>query len=126
MGGVSAHVPLNGRPCPAGFGWATKRCLPTPLLLILLPPLPLPLCPQVLIAIQLAAVSPADVYSARLGGSYGAEAAPETPFVCGHDGVAVVRQASHCGMHGSPCVRAPPAGSLLAHTTPALWACHTC
>jgi NADPH:quinone reductase-like Zn-dependent oxidoreductase len=44
---------------------------------------------EVAVALQYAPINPADIYSARLGGVYGPESVAP-PFVCGHDGVAVV------------------------------------
>jgi trans-2-enoyl-CoA reductase len=44
---------------------------------------------EVLLLVKYAPISPADTYSARLGGVYGSDSV-EPPFVCGHDGVAEV------------------------------------
>lgn len=55
---------------------------------------------QVLVSVQLAAVSPADLYTPRLGGVYGGDEAPERPFVCGHDGVGVVHTVRQAGKDG--------------------------
>lgn len=46
-------------------------------------------CPQVYIEFRLAPVTPADVYTMRLGGLYD-EQSKEPPFVAGHEAVAVV------------------------------------
>lgn len=46
---------------------------------------------QVLVAMALVPVSPADLYSSRLGGVYGSESVA-CPFVGGHDGVGIVRK----------------------------------
>ncbi|CAG9460516.1 unnamed protein product [Pedinophyceae sp. YPF-701] len=45
---------------------------------------------QVLVAVRRAAISPGDLYTIGTGGVYGDEARASPPFVCGHDGVAVV------------------------------------
>lgn len=44
---------------------------------------------QVLVVWRYAPINPADLYSARLGGVYGADSV-EPPYVAGHDGVGLV------------------------------------
>jgi hypothetical protein len=48
---------------------------------------------QVLIEVKYAPVTPADIYTVRLGGMYD-EDSKEPPFVAGHDAVAVVAKVS--------------------------------
>lgn len=52
-------------------------------------------CLQVFIEFKVAPVTPADVYSMRLGGVYD-DQSKEPPFVAGHEGVAVVAKVTVC------------------------------
>ncbi|PRW34018.1 trans-2-enoyl- reductase [Chlorella sorokiniana] len=45
---------------------------------------------EVLLSVRYAPINPADLYTIQTGGMYGPSDAVQTPFVAGHDGVAVV------------------------------------
>ena len=68
---------------------------------------------QVLVSIRAAPINPADLYTNQTGGLYGSEAA-NTPFVAGHDGVAVVVKVGGAwsGQQAAAAPRLLPAGVL--------------
>jgi trans-2-enoyl-CoA reductase len=48
---------------------------------------------EVMVSVRAAPISPADIYTARLGGEFGDEAVV-TPYTAGHDGVGLVQKVS--------------------------------